>query len=88
MAKIRNSLTDLNEYLFEALDVISNSDLKGEELNEEITRIKTITTIAQTIINNANMMISASKEARMCAFGEGQTSAALKLLGEGQIEDE
>ena len=27
MAKIRNSLTDLNEYLFEALDVISNSDL-------------------------------------------------------------
>jgi hypothetical protein len=38
MAKTRNSLTDLNEYLFEALDVISNSDLKGEELNEEITR--------------------------------------------------
>lgn len=29
MAKTRNSLTDLNEYLFEALDVISNSDLKG-----------------------------------------------------------
>ena len=35
---MKNSLGALNEYLFMQLDALSNQDLKGEELKEEISR--------------------------------------------------
>ena len=78
----RNSLLDLNEYLFEQLDALSNPDLTDEKLTEQITRAKTITSVAQTVINNANTMLNAVNEARGCAMGRGNDGTILKLSGE------
>jgi hypothetical protein len=56
---MKTSLTDLNSYLFEQLDRISNEDLTPEELEKEIKRSEAITDIAQTVIENANTRIKA-----------------------------
>lgn len=57
---MKTSLTDLNSYLFEQLDRISNEDLTPEELEKEIKRSEAITDIAQTVIENANTRIKAA----------------------------
>ena len=54
---LRSSLADLHEILFEQLERISNPDLSGEELNEEIRRGQAISNISAQIINNGNLAI-------------------------------
>lgn len=58
---MKNTLGDLNTYLFEQLDRLSNDDLKGEALQEEITRAKAINDVATRIISNANVVLNAKK---------------------------
>ena len=48
-------LSDLNEYLFEQMDRLSNDDLSGDELDMEIRRAKSITNTATAIINNVDL---------------------------------
>ena len=65
----RNKLIDLNNHLFEALERINDENLKGESLQEEINRAKTITTIGNTIINNAGLALEVEKYKN--DFGKG-----------------
>ena len=65
----RNKLIHLNNHLFEALERINDENLKGESLQEEIARAKTITTIGDTIINNAGLALEAEKYKN--DFGKG-----------------
>lgn len=51
-------LEQLNEYLFEELDRITNDDLTDEQLEREIKRAGTITKIAQTVINNGTLALN------------------------------
>lgn len=53
----KTSLNNLNEYLFEALDRVTNDDLNGEELQEELQRADSITQIARAIIDNGNLTL-------------------------------
>lgn len=57
------NLSDLNLYLFQELDRLNDSFIinREEELNREIKRSKSITDVAQTIINNAQTLIEAQK---------------------------
>lgn len=59
---MKNTLTDLNNYLFEALERINDDDLDEEGLDKEIKRAEATTKVATTIINNAKTM--------RCATGE------------------
>ena len=58
---MRNTLGDLNLHLFAQLEKLSEDDLKGEELREEIIRTKAIGEIAKHIIDNANVVLQAQK---------------------------
>ena len=60
---MKNDLNSLNNYLFEELERLNdNEELDNEEkLDKEIKRSKAITNVAQTIINNANLVLSAKK---------------------------
>ena len=49
---MKNKLVDLNNHLFEELERLNDENLKGEELQEERERAKSMANIAQTIINN------------------------------------
>lgn len=52
-----NSLADLNEYLFGALDAITNDDLSDEQLQREINKSEAITKIAETVIRNGELAL-------------------------------
>ena len=55
------SLSGLNGILFEQLEALTNPDLKGEELREEINRSKAVSSIATNIVNGARVELDAIK---------------------------
>lgn len=58
---MRNTLGDLNMHLFAQLERLSDEDLMGENLKEEISRSRAIATIAKEIIANADVVLQAKK---------------------------
>lgn len=58
---MKNSLADLNDHLFTCLEGLMDDELSPEDLEKEIKRANTVTGVAQTIINNANVQINALK---------------------------
>ena len=76
---MRNTLTDLNNHLFAQLERLSDEDLKGEELKEELQRSSAVSKVAQNIINNGSLVLQAQK------FNDEKLDAESeipKLLGE------
>ena len=58
---MRNTLGDLNNHLFAQLERLSDEELTGEKLNEEITRTIAITAVASQIIANGTLVLEAQK---------------------------
>lgn len=58
---MKNTLVDLNNYLFEQIERLNDEELAGDKLKEEITRSKALTHIASTIIENANTVLNAKR---------------------------
>ncbi len=58
---MKNTLGDLNNHLFAQLERLSDEDLKGEALQEEITRTKAINTVAIQIIANGSLVLEAQR---------------------------
>ncbi len=58
---MQNKLTDLNNHLFAQLERLSEEDLKGEKLDEEINRSKAVSAVATKIIENASLALQAEK---------------------------
>ena len=48
----RNTLGDLNNHLFAQLERLSDEDLQGEQLREEIIRAKAVASIAKEIVES------------------------------------
>lgn len=58
---MKNTLADLNNHLFAQLERLSDEDLKGEALAEEINRAKSVTQVASQIIQNGSLALEAEK---------------------------
>ncbi len=58
---MRNTLGDLNNHLFAQLERLGDEDLKGEKLQEEMNRAKSISVVARQIIDNASLVLDAQK---------------------------
>jgi hypothetical protein len=56
---MKNKLSDLNNHLFEQLERLNTTDLKGEKLTEEIERSKAVTSVAHEIILNGKLTLDA-----------------------------
>ena len=77
---MKNKLTDLNNHLFAQLERLGDEDVQGDDLREEIERAEAITTIAKSIIENAELIY----KAKMSFNREFGTSFQLpNLLGDG-----
>ena len=61
MKGLRNTLGDLNNHLFAQLERLSDEDIKGEKLIEEINRAEAVSTIAQQIISNGALALKAKQ---------------------------
>lgn len=60
---MKNTLVDLNNYLFEALERITDDELTDEQLDKELNRSEAISKVADNIIKNADLMYKAMKHA-------------------------
>lgn len=66
---MKNTLIDLNNHLFAQLERLSDEDLKGEVLREEIDRSKSVTQISSQIIANARLALDAQLAASELNIG-------------------
>jgi hypothetical protein len=55
----KNSLYDLNDHLFERIEWLTDRDVKGEELAEEIRRTEEVVKASAQIVNIANLLLKA-----------------------------
>lgn len=58
---MKNGLVDLNNHLFAQIERLSDEDLKGDDLKEELGRAKAITGVSSQIVNNAKVLLDAAK---------------------------
>ncbi|MBR5948630.1 MAG: hypothetical protein IKZ82_08320 [Clostridia bacterium] len=52
---MRNTLMDLNNALFEAIERIQNDELTDEQLESEIKRAEAVSKVSDRIIHNAEL---------------------------------
>ena len=76
---MKNDLSSLNDYLFEELERLNDTEELANEdaMEREIKRSKAITNVAQQIINNANTVLEAQK----FVSNNGRTELPKMLLG-------
>lgn len=58
---MKQNLGDLNGYLFESLDRLSDPDMSGLELQTEIQRAKAISNVSEKIIRNGELALKTEK---------------------------
>lgn len=74
---MKNTLSDLNNYLFEQLERLNDDDLTDEQLQKEIIRSKAVQGIAQTIVNNATLALNTMKQ----MYEQGDKPMVPSVLG-------
>lgn len=58
---MKNTITDLNNYLFEIIERLNDDDLTDEQLDKEIRRGEAVQKAAKTIIDNGALALQAKK---------------------------
>ncbi len=58
---MKNGLTDLNNHLFAQMERLSEEGLTPEQIEQEAARTDAIVKVADKIIDNANLTLSACK---------------------------
>ena len=56
---MKNTLADLNNYLFAQIERLDDDELTPEQLSIEITRSKAIAEISREVISNAGLVLKA-----------------------------
>ncbi len=58
---MKNTLTDLNNYLFESIERLQDDNLSEEQLEREIKRSEAVQKVAKNIIDNGSLALQAKK---------------------------
>ena len=84
---MKNTLTDLNNYLFESLERLLDDDLSDEDLQKEVVRSRAVTSVAKTIIGNGKLALDAAKYSNEMGYDSGKNDSLAPIpamLGAGK----
>lgn len=70
---MRNTLTDLNNHLFEQLERLNDDELDDAQLDKELRRAEGMTKVATQIIQNAELAYKTM--VHMAEYGYGKKDA-------------
>lgn len=77
---MKNTLSDLNNYLFETLERLLDEDLSEEQMQREITRSKAVTSVAETVIHNGELALKTMQHLNDMGYGTGKRNDSLAPL--------
>jgi len=77
---MRNTLTDLNNYLFETLERLTDDALTDEQIQKEITRSDAVTKVAETIIHNGELALKVRRHAEEYGIAVGSEKKLPPML--------
>lgn len=75
---MKNTVNDLNNYLFEAIERLNDDSLDETQLDKEIKRSEAVQKVASTIIANGTLALQAKKH--LDEYGQGD-DVELPMLG-------
>ena len=75
---MKNTIADLNNYLFEQLERLNDDELTEDQLERELRKTDSVVKVSETIISNAELALKAIKHAD--EYGYGQQRSMPKLL--------
>lgn len=78
---MKNTLSDLNNYLFEQIERLHDTDLDAEALDRELRKTDSIVKISEKIIENGELALKAMKH--MDEYGYGQERTVPAMLSSG-----
>lgn len=66
---MKNTLSDLNNYLFETLERLQDDSLSTEDLQREIVRSQAVTSVAETVIHNGELALKTMQHLNEYGYG-------------------
>lgn len=66
---MNNTLSDLNNALFEAIERIQDDGLSDEQLTREISRAEAVTGVAEVIIRNGELALKTMEHLNEYGYG-------------------
>ena len=79
---MKNTLADLNNYLFEQIERLNDDELNEEELDQELKKADAIVKVSEKIIANGELAFKTMKH--MDEYGYGQHRTVPTMLSSGQ----
>lgn len=80
---MKNSLSDLNNILFEQIERLNDDEVMEQFADQEIERAKAISSVANQIIQNAALQLQAAKFMDESAISNKEMPAVLQLNKKG-----
>lgn len=77
---MKNTLSDLNNYLFETLERLTDDSLSEEEFQREAGRAASVTAVAETIIHNGELTLKAMRHAEEYNIGVDRSQRKMPAL--------
>lgn len=74
---MQNTLSDLNNALFEAIERIQDDDLTDEQLGREIRRAEAVTKVAEVIVRNGELALKTMEHLNEYGYGHKRNPDAL-----------
>lgn len=68
---MNNTLSDLNNALFEQIERIQSEDLTEEEFEKEIKRTQTVAKVTEVIVHNGELALQTMKHLNEYGYGTG-----------------
>ena len=74
---MQNTLSDLNNALFEAIERIQDDDLTEEEFEREIKRAEAVSKVAEIVVRNGELALKTMEHLNEYGYGRGRKNEDL-----------